>query len=155
MRKRAKTSRRYRWAESFRPGDAELRRLSPAAKMGLDYAQELAENARERSRGALSGNMPERLSVQEIAREDGRSPVEVYRLIKQARIELFGKDLSDSAIYYRLRRERERGNPARRPCREEGCPRALPAGATARRRYCEFHAAPHSRIRRYRRRRAD
>ncbi len=73
--------------------------------------------------------------------------------VEQGAIELFGKDLSDSAIAYRMRRDRELGDASARPCAEAGCPRALPAAASTRRRYCNFHLAPHSRIRPFRERR--
>ena len=91
--------------------------------------------------------------MRELAEQEELSPIQVYELIRCARIELFGKDLSDSAIYYRLRRDREQGDPSARPCQEERCRRPLPPGATARRRYCDFHLMPHARIRRYRERR--
>jgi hypothetical protein len=129
-----------------------VRALSDRARTGFDYARELGKNAEERSLGALRGEVPERITVAQIAREDGLSRSSVYGMLRQARIELFGKDLSDSAIYYRLRRDREQGIPAARPCAEPGCRRPLPGAATARRRYCEFHLASHARVRRYRER---
>ena len=100
--------------------------------------------------------VPPLLTVQAIAREEGDiSPVEILRQIKQARIELFGRDLSDRAIRYRLARDGDHGLPDQRPCAEPGCPRPLPARATKRRRYCAFHAAPHARTSRSRARRAN
>ena len=104
--------------------------------------------------GALAGKKAKPLTVAQMAREDRLSRAAVYRRMRLARIELFGTDLSDSACYYRLRRDRERGDPALRPCAEPGCKRPLPSGATTRRRYCAFHAASHARVRRYRERRA-
>ena len=130
-----------------------MRRLSSWAQGGLEYARELANDGRERKLAALRGEkLEERLTVQQIAREDCLSPFEVYDQIKRARIELFGADLSDSAIYSRLRRDRAVGEPSLRDCEEEGCTSRLPPRATARRRYCERHLLPHARIARYRRR---
>jgi hypothetical protein len=149
-RKRHETRRRYRWSHHLSPRDPRIHGLSPRARTGFDYARELADNADERSLGALRGDVPERLTVEQIARDDRLSPDDVYDMLKQTRIELFGKDLSDSAIYYRLRRDREHGNPAARPCAEPGCLRPLPAGASRRRRYCDFHGASHARVSRYR-----
>ena len=153
--KRRKSPRRYRWALQLSERDPRVRALSYRARIGFGYARELGEIAAERSLGAPNGDMPERLTVEEIAREEGLSPVDVYRMLKQTRIELLGKDLSDSAIYYRLRRDREHGMPADRPCAEAGCRRPLPTGASRRRRYCDFHLASHARVRRYRARRKD
>jgi hypothetical protein len=39
-------------------------------------------------------------------------------------------------------------------CAEEGCERALPETATARRTYCELHVLPAARVRRHRAHRA-
>jgi hypothetical protein len=151
-RKPRTTRRRYRWALHLSERDPRVLALSDRARAGFDYACELGENADQRSRGALRGEVPERVTVEQIAREEGLSPSSVYSMLRQARIELFGKDLSDSAIYYRLRRDREQGIPAARPCAEPGCRLPLPGGATARRRYCDFHLASHARVRRYRER---
>jgi hypothetical protein len=148
--KRQKALRRYGWSLQLAEQDPRVQALSSWANMGLRFARELAEDAAERSLGALRGDLPERLTAQHIAREHRLSPFEVYDMLRRARIELFGKDLSDSAIYYRLRRDREHGIPTERPCAEPGCPRPLPAGASRRRRYCDFHLAPHARVRRYR-----
>ena len=154
-RKRRKAPRRYSWALAFPPGHPRERALSAYARRGLAYARHLAEDARERRLDALAGEQLEpRLTIRELAEREYESPFVIADQIKQARIELFGKDLSDSAIRYRLRRDRERGLPAERPCAEAGCPRPLPAKSTARRRYCEFHLASHARVRRHRERRA-
>jgi len=152
QRRRQSTATRYGWALRIPSDNPRRRRLSFDASTGLDYLVELAENAAERRRLAPSGRAPERLTIATMAHEDRRSRSEIYRLMKQARIELFGKDLSDSAIYHRLRRDREHGAPAARPCADDGCRRPLPARATARRRYCDFHLAPHARTARHRER---
>ena len=153
-RKRRKGRRRYGWALLIPADDPRLQRLSGAARSGLLYLRELAEDAAERRLLALEGAREAPLTPADLARRDWLSVVEVNRCIRQARLELFGKDLSDAAIYYRLRRDRERGQPASRPCAEEGCARPLPRQATARRRYCAFHGASHARVARHRRRRA-
>jgi hypothetical protein len=151
--RRQSTPARYGWALKIPRNDPRRRRLSLDASTGLGYLEELAENAAERRRLAPSGRAPERLTVATMAHEDRCSRSEVYRMMKQARIELFGKELSDSAIYHRLRRDRKHGAPAARPCAHDGCSRPLPARATARRRYCDFHLAPHARTARHRERR--
>jgi RNase P/RNase MRP subunit POP5 len=155
QRRRQSTPARYGWALKIPSDDPRRRRLSPDASTGLSYLEDSAENAAERRRLAPSGRAPKRLTVATMAREDRCSRSEIYRLMRQARIELFGKELSDSAIYHRLRRDRDHGAPAARPCAHDGCPRALPARATARRRYCDFHLAPHARTARHRDRRSD
>ena len=149
-RKHRKAPRRYRWSLQLSDTDPRVRALSPRGKTGLYYARELAENAAKRSSGALHEDVPERLTVEKLAREDDLSPVEINKMLRQTRIELFGKDLSDSAIYYRLRRDRDLGRAPDRPCAEPGCPRPLPGHASRRRRYCDFHLAAHARVSRFR-----
>lgn len=151
-RRGSKAPRRYRWSFSCSDDDSRVR-LFAIERRGLAYAQQLADNAWERSRTALEGGLPPYpLTVQDLAREEGVSPVTVHTAIKYARIALFGKDLSDSAIYYRLRRERRLGSLEGRTCQEEGCDRELPEYATARRHYCAIHAAGAARVRRHRQR---
>ena len=144
----ARHRRRYAWALQFTSTSDEVRQLSREAREGLGYAQLLAENARERSAEALRGIPPEPLSVNALAADDYVSPVFVHTRIKQARIELFGRDLSDSAIYYRLRRSRVL--PPTRYCDEVGCARRLPPSASARRRFCDEHVDSTARVRRHR-----
>jgi RNase P/RNase MRP subunit POP5 len=150
QRRRQSTPARYGWVLRIPAHDPHRHGLSDDASAGLAYLEELAENATERRQLAPSRRAPERLTIARLAYEEGCSRSEIYRLMKQARIELFGRELSDSAIYHRLRRDRKRGDPAARPCAHDGCPRPLPARATARRRYCDFHLAPHARIARHR-----
>lgn len=130
--------------------DPRLRRLSKEAREGLDYAYQLAQNAAERKALALEGLAPPPLTIAELARDDDTSATVIHRRLSTLRIELFGKDLSDSACYYRVRRDLEQGDPARRPCAEPGCPRPLPRYPTARRHYCEFHGQSHGRVARHR-----
>jgi hypothetical protein len=104
--------RRYFWALHFAAGDPELAGLSAEAREGLAYATELAEDARERSRLALehgAGPATAPLTATELAWRHCLPLVEVRRRIKLARVELFGRDLSDSAISYRLRKRRQHG----------------------------------------------
>ena len=149
-RTQRKTPTRRGWVELI--SSSQERWLSPAGAEGLNLLGVLADNADERRRFALEGRAPARLTVRDLARDEGCSESRIYRLMRQAKIELFGKDLSDSAIYYRLRRDRERSKAPKRPCEEKGCRRPLPADATRRRRFCDFHLAGHARQERYRRR---
>jgi hypothetical protein len=139
--------RRYFWAAHFSPGDPELAPLSKEARSGLAYASTLAEHAAARARSALDGVSLAPLTVEELAEDDFRSPIQVRKEIKQARIELFGRDLTDSAIAYRLKKRRERGV---RSCAEPKCGRPIPALANGRRRYCDLHSTPAARVRRHR-----
>ncbi len=128
--------------------DPRLRGLSSQARLGLDNARKLARNARERRENALFKRLlPERLTVATIAQEEGTSPVAIHRLIKQARIELFGKDLSDSAIYTRLRQTATQP----RTCAEPDCEQELPRHSSRAQRYCREHSSGTARVRRQRR----
>jgi len=153
-RKRPASGRRWGWALKLAERDPPPTRLSEPAQLGFEYVHTLAVYADERRKLAVSGRAPKRLDVEALARDERVSATTVYRLMRAARIELFGRDLSDSAIYYRLRRERDHGDPSARPCAEAGCKRRLPDHVTLRRRYCAFHLAPHARTRRYRERHA-
>ena len=144
--------RSYSWA--LLVDEASAARLSAQARIGLEDAQRIARNARERSLAALSGDvLPERLTVREIAAEGHEFPGSVHARIRQARAELFGT-LSDTGIYYRLRHREQLEERKHRLCAEPGCTNPLPANATRRRRYCDEHAAPVARTRRHRRRTA-
>jgi hypothetical protein len=143
--------RRYSWALAIRGADEG--RLSPPAREGLSYARQIARVAKARREFAFDEDAkPEPLTVERIAKEEGVSPVYVFTAIKQARLELFGRDLKDSAIYYRLRKGRERGI---RVCGEPDCSRPIPALANGRRRYCDDHGAGAARVRRHRHGNAD
>lgn len=143
------TPRSYRWSLAISPRRASL--LSPEGHEGLSCAQTLAQAAEERSLAALRGEeIPPRYTVAQLAREEYVSPSAIYRAIKQARVELFGRDLSDRALRYRVRRDRKAGEPGTRPCAEPDCTRKLPLYATARRRYCVFHGDSHARVARLR-----
>jgi len=152
-KKRVRGARSYRWALSI--SSRRGRALSSEAARGLSYACVLAEAAEERSLCALEGEIPRPYTVAHLAREEFVSPSTVYRAIRQARLELFGSDLSDRALRYRVRRDREIGEPRTRPCAEPECKRKLPLYASARRHYCDFHGASHARVGRLRERRRE
>jgi hypothetical protein len=149
-RRRSRAPRSYAWALCFPPSDPRVLRLSRRAQDGLDYARMLARNAVERRKGAPVGMLPDPLTVEQIAKEEELSPVQIHTWIKQARIELFGRDLSDSGIAHRRRREQELAKREPRTCAEQSCEESLPRSATARRRFCDLHSAPAARVRRYR-----
>jgi hypothetical protein len=128
--------RSYAWALQFKPNDPEISRLTPKAREGIQYARELAGDARERSLLALRREpLPKPLSVAQIAAEDRISPIAIHAAIKQAKLELFG-ERSERAIYYALRRRERLPGLATRRCSGPACRRPLPLRATARRRYC-------------------
>jgi hypothetical protein len=101
-----------------------------ASELGLEYARELAEEALRRRADALFEPLPPPLTVREIAERDGIPVSTVRGRIRQARRELWG-DLSDSGIYYRMRRTVS----TPRVC--DWCGKRLPLAATARKRYCK------------------
>jgi hypothetical protein len=92
--------------------------------------------------------LPAPLTVNELAAQDELSPIEINKLIKQARIELFGKDLSRSAIYYRLKHQQQRRN---RTCAEPDCENPIRSQEPISRLYCDTHNTPSARTRRHRR----
>jgi len=144
----SKSRRRYGWSLAFKRSDPRVQRLSPTALRGLAYAQRLARAARARREAMLAGEqlLPEPLSVAQLAADEETSAVAINRAIKAARVQLFGRDLSDSAIYYRLR-TRHNGEPCF--CAEHGCKQQLPT--STRRRYCARHGSGAARVRRHRR----
>lgn len=145
-------ARRYSWALHFPPGSPELHGLPKEGREGFEYARALARNAIERRQAPLARQpVPDRLTVNELAGRDYTSPIAVHSKIKQARIELFGKNLSDRAIRYRLRLRKERPELRQRTCAEPDCPNTLPMQASAGCRYCNQHRTPKARARRHRR----
>jgi hypothetical protein len=141
----ASKRRKYGWALAI-PA-TEIRRLSSPAQLGLYAAQELAQNAEERRLHGLS-NPPARRTLTQVATDLGSSAVEINNGLKQARLELFGKNLSDSAAYNRIRQQRQHGN---RTCTHPDCNTPLPTYAHTSRRYCKNHATPTQRVTRHRR----
>jgi hypothetical protein len=143
--------RSYAWALAFKRSDEEVRALSALAREGLELAQSFAKNARLRSTAALAGDViPQQLTAADLA-EGWTNPVHVHAAIKEARIELFGKELSNSAIAYRLKRRRERKH---KTCAEQECENTIPRNAHGARRYCSRHGAGWARVARHRRRRS-
>ena len=150
-----KRRRTYAWALASRGSDQEVRRLSLEGREGFYYAEKLARNALERRDAALAGSdiLPEPLTLATLARDNATSAATVARRISQARIELFGDDLGDRAIQYRLRKRRHAAPP--RLCAEPGCSESMDRYRAAQRRYCKAHATPAARVARHRRRLAD
>jgi hypothetical protein len=143
--------RSYFWASDlhFPAGSPEFRRLSPRAREGLEYARGFARNAVARREAGLSGDVtPVRLTPADL----GATAIEVNVAIKQTRIELFGKDLSDSAIAYRLKQRRDR-EP--RTCADPGCRTPIPSSAHGRTRFCRRHGSGKARVARHRARVRD
>lgn len=140
--RRLRSRRRYSWSLHFPSHHPPALYLSGQAAEGLRYMHELA--------AARRGETVDKLTVRDLAAINNTSRTAVYTAIKEARYALFGDDLSDAGIYYRLRRQRQPAPPANRPCQVQGCAQPLPSNSTVRRRYCTFHAAPASRVRRHR-----
>ncbi len=140
----------YAWALLANELDGSIRQLSDDAWEGLDYAQALAQDARNRAEAALRREpWPAPLTARELGEMRRVSESTVRARIRLARREFFG-ELSDSGIYYRLRRQRELKTRPQRRCIADGCEVPLPSGATVRRRYCHEHADSAARVRRHR-----
>src|SRR2546425_12793851 len=115
----AQQRRSYAWALLTDAADVPLAALSPRARRGLALAQALAKDARGRSAAKHDWKRHPRLTIAELARQQGLSESSTHRLLAQARHELFG-EISDSAIYKRLHRDPDREQRQPRPCREDG-----------------------------------
>lgn len=142
------------WALAFRPGDPELEWLSREGRNGLVWARQLAENARERSCAALTNDvLPVRLTVAGLARDElFYSARQIRAAIEQAKLELFGRPLSERALRHRLTKRasgQARWDP-RRTCQEPGCTRQITGGSAPHKRYCDRHETPRARVRRHR-----
>jgi len=143
----ARAPRRFAWVLRPELGDPELAGLSDKARSGLEYARLMAEAARGRRLSALAGSASWPLTIEELAQQKDRPLIQIRSEINQARVELFGANLSDSAIDYRLRKAGERGL---RTCADPNCRRSISALANGRRRFCDFHGSPAARVRRHR-----
>jgi hypothetical protein len=153
-------NRRFRWALALTTRlteHAELRadyaflqprynQLSELAREGVVYAAEIAAVAEVRRRDGLH-QPPPRLTMKEVGRRYFTDPQQVSRAIKQARTELFGRNLSDSAIDYRRRHQHTTNN---RTCQHPNCRTPLPDSAPPHRRYCDPHATQNARVKRHR-----
>ena len=150
----------YAWA--FMTGVANRRRwrISPRARQGLAWAEELALADFMYARAGRDRDYPPgKWDTERLARQEDYPESTVIRTINQARFELFGS-IKLSAIYARKRRWRvqppevcaEPGcehMPARRTCTAKGIQRGpIP-------RYCEEHARPAARTARSRRKASD
>ncbi|MCA1701470.1 MAG: hypothetical protein LC790_22260, partial [Actinobacteria bacterium] len=142
------------WALDISWRDPRLERLSPAGRRGHGLAREIGEYARERSLANLGQERPQRISRTSLAADAGIRPTDVDWLIERAKLELFGRLLSERGLRARRARDRQHGSRAGKPCEGKDCTRRLPAQASRNRRYCDFHLASHSRVRRYRARRS-
>jgi hypothetical protein len=116
---------------------------------GFGWARELAENAKERFDAAGFGQfVPWRLTQADIARREGVSPSYVSRQIELERQRHFG-DVSDSAVYRRLRRRDLQQTEERRLCAAPDCSELIPAGSRRSRRFhadrCRVRAHAHRR----------
>lgn len=130
-------------------------RLSALGREGFGYAAEIAGAARARSFAAIGREHAEYdddVTATVLAREsyDQVSATTVRRRVQQAREELFGvrSDRSIRRVLSGIETDAVSGTA--RSCGTDGCETPLPAGATSRRRYCEWHAQPWAKAERYR-----
>jgi hypothetical protein len=130
----------------------ELAGLSAEAQEGLELLSRLAESAAEYSLEAMHGEPLEPLTIARIAWDEGPSATTIRRRIAQLQVELFGRELSRSAIYYRFKRRERLGEQL--CCAETGCSESLPNDAHANRRLCDEHREPATRVARHRRQKA-
>jgi hypothetical protein len=137
----------YAWARHTHTSKRSLSQLSPAAREGLDYASELADDAYERSRDPQRHHQLEPLTIDQLADEYDLPATLIRSRINLARRQLFGR-LTDNAIYRRSQRQRAR--PTNRPCQHPDCPNTLPDAAPGNSRYCAEHASGKERVRRHR-----
>jgi hypothetical protein len=140
--------RSFAWARHLSATDVDPEELTPEAQLGLEYAQELAEDAHARSLDARLGSQAGVLTIEQLAAEEGIETAEIERFIALARSELFGK-LSDAAIYKRLQRQKSR---RRRRCKHSGCKAFIAVTAPGQKRYCDQHGTNKARTARHRRR---
>jgi hypothetical protein len=130
--------------------DDSIRRPDDVAD-GLDYAVRLAEDGRLRAEHVRQHTpLLPRLTINDVAETAGVSPAIVRRRIAAAR-RFFWGELSDSGIYYRIRRQKQLNSRADRWCEEPNCEQELPWGCSAGRRYCDTHRSVAARVSRYRR----
>jgi hypothetical protein len=128
----------------------ELAALSAEAQEGLELLERLASGAAEYAIEVMYGEPVERMTIARLAWEEGPSETTIRRRIVQLQVELFGRQLSRSGIYYRFERRMRLGDQRR--CAEPGCSRTLRSDSHANRRHCDEHRAPAARIARHRRR---
>lgn len=140
----------YAWARHTDVGNVPLSYLTDAERQGVQYALDISNDDRERTRlTLLNGQAPWRpLTLSDLAVREDLSPSTIGSLIRQARTALFG-NLTDSAIYKRS--QRGGGHRANdRPCAEPGCTTLIAAHLPRQRRYCQTHRTPAARTQRSR-----
>jgi len=128
---------------------AELAVLSAEAREGLELLERLAKGAAEYAIEVMFGEPVEPITIARLAWEEGPSETTIRRRIVQLQVELFGRQLSRSGIYYRFKRRMQLGDQRR--CAEPGCLRMLPHDAHANRRHCAEHRGVAARVARHRR----
>ena len=144
----------YAWALLSEVSAVPESQLSWQAHRGLEYARQLAEDARLRARQNVLREDPfPPLTIADLAQGRGVSAAEARQQIRQARRELFGT-ISNSAVYKRRARARQQPRQPRR-CAQPGCENELSAPTHASRRYCDEHRTAAARIRRHRQKRGD
>jgi hypothetical protein len=141
----------YAWALHRELSRVPAGGLSDDAYSGLNYAQELAQEARRRSQRNIVRESLAPLTLADIAERQNLAVSTVRRQIKGAREELFG-NLSDAAIYKRLQRQRQQRRGTPRLCGHPGCEHELGPETHASRRYCDQHRSVSERVRRHRQR---
>jgi len=139
----------YAWALHTKVSPVPVRYVPGDVATGLEYAKELAEVARERSRQNLLGESFAPLTIADLAARDGVPPATVRTLIKRARSEFFGQ-ITDAAIYKRKQRQQQRSKRPARTCQQSGCEAKLDPQTHASRGYCDRHRTPAERVRRHR-----
>jgi hypothetical protein len=140
------TPRSYAWALHLEASEIDDESLSEDALWGLELAEILAWNRRERSRDPRRTCRPPQLTLEQLATEQELPVTTTEQLIERARHELFGT-LSDAAIAKRVQRLENR-DP--RTCRHRGCINEIPDAAHGNRRYCPQHSTPKARVDRHR-----
>jgi hypothetical protein len=153
-KKRARKPRRrlaskrvsYSWALHLDASQTDPARLSGEAEEGLEYAAQLANDAKERSQDPTIQQKHGPLTIEQLADEAGLPVAVLQAQIRLARRKLFGA-LTDAAIAKRAQRKKD---AKARTCAESGCRREIPPAAHGNRRYCPSHATGKARAQRHR-----
>ena len=143
------SNRSYAWARHTEDSTTDLSKLSWQAASGLEYAADLAFNGLERSQDIRPNRRPAKLTIADLAEQDGVPAETIEHRIKLARRRLFG-NLSDDAIRKRVQRQADR---TMRHCAQAGCPNLISPAEAGQRRYCKHHSSGKARTRRHRQQR--